>query len=140
MLVSHEFMHLRIREFQTRETIESFLPYWINEGIGNGFGFGFVEHFQGLSRQTIAARTASLRPEDNKIGAFLGLRYYDVPLSLEGSYADAFPYPRGHPAYVILQPPELGTVGEDFEVEAALIGALVDGSTGRKSSDLQGCQ
>ena len=43
-------------------------------------------------------------------------------------------------AYIILQPPELRAVGKDFEVEAALISTLVGGSTGRKSSDLQGCQ
>lgn len=99
MMVSHEFMHLRIREFQLGGTIDNYFPYWISEGIGNGFGFGFVEEFPRFSRQKIAQLTAPLPPGDNKIGAFLGLRYYDVPLSLEGRYANAFPYPRDHPAY-----------------------------------------
>ncbi|WP_448659520.1 hypothetical protein ACPVPU_03390 [Sphingomonas sp. CJ99] len=111
MLISHEFLHLRIREFQPREIVDKVFPYWISEGSSNGFGFGFVEHLPGLSRRAIAEKTAGLPSDQNQFSAFLGLRYYDRPLPLTGEFA--LTYPRNHPAY----PAKAGE--PDFHVQMA---------------------
>jgi hypothetical protein len=97
MLLSHEFLHLRTYEIIPKKILVEYYPYWVSEGLANGFGFGLVEHFPGLSREGIARKTAMLQPQDNRIAAFLGLRYYDHPLPLIGEFAET--YPSNHPAY-----------------------------------------
>ncbi|MGA0544058.1 hypothetical protein ACO2Q1_02150 [Brevundimonas sp. VNH65] len=95
LLFSHEFVHLKQREWMGVQAADTYAPHWFYEGTANGWGYGLMEDEPGLSR-TELARRLSTHPRRKYLGFFLGLRYYDQPLDVD---AAATIYPRNHPDY-----------------------------------------
>jgi hypothetical protein len=94
LLFSHEFVHLKQREWIGNDIMENYAPHWFYEGSANGWGFAFMEQGD-LTRRAIARRLAT-GSDTKQFGFFLGLRYYDQPLDVDGL---AYAYPRNHPDY-----------------------------------------
>lgn len=94
LLFSHEFVHLKQREWIGNDIMENYAPHWFYEGSANGWGFGLMEQGD-LTRRAIARRLAT-GSDSKQFGFFLGLRYYDQPLDVDGL---AYAYPRNHPDY-----------------------------------------
>ncbi len=93
LLASHEFIHSKQRDYIGNANWR-FLPPWILDGQGNGFGYGLLENLPNLARKDIARKTATM--DNSNFSFFLGLRYYDHPLDVD-SIAQS--YPRNHPEY-----------------------------------------
>ncbi len=108
LLISHEFIHLRqydeIPGTQNKKT-----PYWVSEGQANGIGYGLFERSPGLGRRAIALKTKD--GENSNFSFFLGLRYFDQPLDVDGWKER---YPKTHPEY-----PEAKTVEEPTHIQMA---------------------
>lgn len=93
LLVSHEFIHLRQYD-RIPGTKDAGAPSWLVEGQANGIGYGMYERSPGPGRRGIALQT---KGEDNgEFSFFLGLRYFDHPLDVDG-WRDS--YPKNHPEY-----------------------------------------
>ena len=97
LLISHEFIHLRQYE-KIPGTMEDGAPSWVVEGQANGIGFGMFEREPGPGRQKIALTTKD--GENSNFSFFLGLRYFDQPLDVDGWKES---YPKNHPEYPVAQ-------------------------------------
>lgn len=94
LLFSHEFVHLKQREWIGNEIMDNYAPHWFYEGTANGWGYGLMEHGD-LTRRSLARRL-STGSDRRLFGFFLGLRYYDQPLDVDAAVSI---YPRNHPDY-----------------------------------------
>ncbi|MFY2765070.1 hypothetical protein [Arenimonas sp. MALMAid1274] len=100
LLISHEFIHLRQYE-KIPGTKNDGAPSWVVEGQANGIGFGMFEREPGPGRRAIALETKDAK--NSNFSFFLGLRYFDQPLDVDG-WSER--YPKDHPEYPVARTPE----------------------------------